>query len=556
MLKSFDEENQQSNDMGKMCSETYLYSLFIHDQELPKDQTRRFGYQSWSSPRARTIVIASYLDFVFRRRSQEPNVDPSIIEPHPDLHENYKAPPRWHEAIFDFWRTACIKGKEGILPASLKYIVNTRIKDDVTVYMIDEISNEENIPLKVAREFDSFNANFYALIGTPVGQLVTNLLGDYARDLATMASGPSKRLSKLKTIDKIRIARWKPRGFGQQHSIVFILRDIQAGASLSAITDLNNLPKHTDVIFETRHRNIRYHYARGVSLWKEISQSLATLLEPTFPDLSTPSWSVDGNLISFMAANKEDCDSHGFLSALNGRRHNIQNGRLCSDAYARSNASSKSGLPKGTLNQFQYIDWFAPKPGFIVSTHQAERINDAELEFENNSEPSEPSVPDPLPDEDWDFIAPILWYQATATRWKEVCQEQGEPPSKVQEVVLTGISDATTIGIIQDICYNEQSHLQNGLLTFDPSSPNFYILLGTWNGEGLANLTSKYSRLLATTDGDSVTMVKTIDTITITDEPRAYMAFTFKDIGFPAQPQPYESGSQLALPSSTISQGV
>ena len=168
------------------------------------------------------------------------------LQPQPDHKGNYKAPFRWHEVVADLWRR--VGSSDNVQPSALVFIARMNIENKPTQDLMQPIIQNEDFMmtgrLRFQWNFGPDNPNFYALLGTPNGQSIPKLLGEYVSLLATVDPNDSSKILKVKTIAKVRMhydrsippdLTREPIDGGQttRYELAFILKDVDMPSGTS-----------------------------------------------------------------------------------------------------------------------------------------------------------------------------------------------------------------------------------------------------------------------------------------------------------------------------------
>lgn len=226
ILGKIDQERNQrlSDSFLPMCTNDYIHFVLTTKQGLPPGVSNEFKYDTWLSPRARTIATGH----------NTARINPQQFTPTPDfawsdLPTDWpQAPTRWASVVSAQWAAGCILNN---LPTSVLTYVAQLGKDDLLsqhivdeIYVLNEIDDDASAAILT---LSPENPEFYALLGTSEGINVVEFLAKFADGLATRGNFINPGcITHVKTLDSVRINRVPAIGAQRpQTNMLFILKD-------------------------------------------------------------------------------------------------------------------------------------------------------------------------------------------------------------------------------------------------------------------------------------------------------------------------------------------
>lgn len=283
--------------------------------------------------------------------------------------------------------------------------------------------------------------------------------------------------------------------------------------SLYTLVDPNDLPPATDALFETTSHRFAQSYVKGVELWKQLQDTLLRPRQWQCPDLT--SWTKErATEPLFSDAFERDCRTNGILKSIDQSRNQALSNPfqpICTNDYANYIFTTASGLPSDVTSRFIYQNWMSSKGRIIVADNNHGRISPR---FFN---PRPNFLLSNLP-QDWPK-APQRWHEVVSALWELRCRSDRVLPSVLTYVARLGISNPLSKDIINDIYSMHRIRDTSAILSLSTENIEFYALLGTPNGSGVAKLLTQFAEVLATRGNFSIpstiTHVKTFDSVKI-----------------------------------------
>ena len=319
--------------------------------------------------------------------------------------------------------------------------------------------------------------------------------------------------------------------------------DVSGRIQHVVIDPQNPLPV-SDTAFNIYDQEWKSSYERGVKIWRQLQDAQRTLREDECPSLQ-PMWDLLRSRGSnFEEAFYRQCADGGLLNNLDqdmAQSKRPRGNQICISAgYEYCTLQTNRGVPDYLSNNFYYSNWFSPGSRIIVASNNVGRISPQAFFHK-------PGVEAPkyysMAIQDW-LKAPHRWSEAVFGIWSDVCRRARKPLSALEYVAQVDIiNQATNQAIYEIIRTDPRARLGDRYVQreYGTSDPDFYALVGSPNGYGVAELLAKFAASFATSDGTTeVVKVKTIKAVNFVLEwsdnlmPNLDIAFGLEDIDPPS----------------------
>ena len=348
-------------------------------------------------------------------------------------------------------------------------------------------------------------------------------------------------------------------------------------AKLGSI-DPNNPPTSDDPEFSNQSSKWRANYDKGRGAWMKLQAGLKKLPDSPCPTMQ-PTLHAETAQIPLFSSHFSTTCSNGFLSTLN----------ICNIDYLHLRHSLEGGAQS---QNFGYDNWLSKSSQAIVAENNQGTGSNSwvdvmfaswqKLTYDNHMPPSQLGVVVRLDVENSDDEQTVtdIW---NASQHKEASVT---PRAEYWDLNFSdGSSDSFDDGMSSDdeldsdlpsLNNNDPDpptdypssvggmpdssnplRQQSGFPTvsFTPSDPNFYAILGTSRGIDSATLLTKYANFFATRDSsnsDRVTRVKTIKSISVGNQDAPSIALACTDVNVPAGFVPPEPGTLPPVPIGNV----
>ena len=303
--------------------------------------------------------------------------------------------------------------------------------------------------------------------------------------------------------------------------------------------DPDNPPTSSDPRFGTRISTSevwKTGYDRGVRLWKELRAAQQRFPATRVPRL-VPTWKVRAGKPNFLLRNQKYCAPGRLFYDVDVMYEKSTSAPICSpEGYYWTVAETQQGIPPEMVNSdsFHYANWYSPHSQIIVA-----HMNRGLLEPKEDQQagPDGPS----LPPSQW-YKAPHRWAEVTFQLWMCICAYENSAISSLSFIARAEVRNAATIQIAIDAIKNDGSVYDDPVRReYRTDTPDFYALLGSPNGVGVAKILTLFASQFATRAANShngFSKVKTITAVQIdlsSEQPQEFtMIFILEDI----QPPP------------------
>ena len=176
---------------------------------LPNDVRDYFEYSAWFNSQTHTIIDQNSLNLLLPERLQYTEAA------HWPTGGYYKAPNSWTDIIYAIWRFIC--REQAVSVSSLSFIARININEPETHDTANDVYRHElststlhltSSPAFLTYDYNSTDVDFFALLGTPLGEDVVRLLKNYAGAFAAREDehDDESPVSKLKTVKTILLS--------------------------------------------------------------------------------------------------------------------------------------------------------------------------------------------------------------------------------------------------------------------------------------------------------------------------------------------------------------
>ena len=289
--------------------------------------------------------------------------------------------------------------------------------------------------------------------------------------------------------------------------------------------DPNNPPSVNDQRFRGRSQVWLQNYEKGLQLWRKHQNALVSprpyifhRLKPTLNVLPAP-----GRQIGRRPFFQDGCLNHqGILRELD-RRFPEDPVRLCDSKemsqFSFVRVSTKKGLPEGSKAEFRYDGWYSGKHRAVLSRMNVGKLSASEI----HKYPPFDTIPEPLSAK---FQAPLGWAEVVTQVWQSFAHGSAQLRTRDLRFVLRSETPdhetCATAGNAIEFYQRRRQTDRTGQQTYEynKTSADFYALLGSPDGEGVADMLTTYSSIFRGFRPETRNMkqgyrAKTIDTILV-----------------------------------------
>ena len=289
-------------------------------------------------------------------------------------------------------------------------------------------------------------------------------------------------------------------------------------------------------MFDHRNEEWRRCYDRGVRLWNELQEALKHLRDQRLIDFRR-GWRISGGTsFEFLQQCSEECQNDGILGLVDRLENQdpLPPGtkRICSNPYDYYNMFTHQGIPESMTNDFSFTNWYSAGSKAIIAKANVARIDP------NTYDPPVFRPKDPVPPHAW-LRSPYNWAAVVFAAWSNACSREGVFPCTLRFIGRMYTSNPATLEAVQDIWEDEddddeeeQEEDHEGEdeadekafdRTYTYTDADFYALIGTPNGVGVAQLLSSYPNAFALRgnphNANQITKVKTIGKVVLLYRP-------------------------------------
>ena len=268
--------------------------------------------------------------------------------------------------------------------------------------------------------------------------------------------------------------------------------------------------------FESYNDVWKTSYEKGIRLWRELQDALHALRSDAWPNLEE-TWTRQRSYHSFTYVFREQCSENQLLAILdetyNRRRPYFSDNICVKTNYEYSTLFTRRGLPADFKDEFYYSNWFSTKSRIIAAAANHGRINPNRWPYNPHAPSAAGSA---IPTSEW-LIAPHRWSEVVFAEWIDVCRRTSKDPAILKFVTQMNINNPVTREVVNEAVRLEpraQPWSRHLYLDYDNHNPDFYALVGSPNGFGVAGLLMKFAGQFATRGSfGQVMKVKTIRTV-------------------------------------------